>query len=32
MGLASDGSIGLVYKAPTGASVRVVFEITGYYR
>src|SRR6185503_18046102 len=31
MGLAPDGSIGVVFKGPTGASVRVVFEVTGYY-
>ena len=30
--LAPDGSLGVVYKGPAGATVRVIFEVSGYYR
>jgi hypothetical protein len=32
MGLAPDGSLAVVYKGAAGGSVRLVFEVTGYYR
>src|SRR5262245_2066902 len=31
MGLNPDGSLSVVYKAPAGASVRIVFEVSGYF-
>ena len=30
--LAPDGTLAAVYKAPTGATVQLVFDVTGYYR
>ena len=32
IGLAPDGSLAAVYKAPAGSTIRLVFEVTGYYR